>query len=165
VVESPTSSKVVLLTDTDVAILAGLADASRRAGRSVRLADLIGRIDMLFRWTPSFDDLSFGLPRLVAAGLAAPLAHQDREVWVAPTGDALQLRRAAQRLPGVGGVGVNMETEAHHRGMTTSEEDRSLGRLPALTAESFESAMQKYEAWLRRSLGQRLLARLRLTRD
>jgi hypothetical protein len=38
VVESPASSKVVPLTDTDVVILAGLADESRRAGRSVRLA-------------------------------------------------------------------------------------------------------------------------------
>lgn len=56
-----------LLTRSDAWLLAALAEGSHD-GRPVSLRDFVHDADWLNRLIPTFDEMRFGLPRLVAAG-------------------------------------------------------------------------------------------------
>ena len=56
------------LTGSDASLLDGLVELPRR--RWLRLDVWIEHVDWLERWVPAFDDVSYGLPRLIAAGYA-----------------------------------------------------------------------------------------------
>jgi hypothetical protein len=63
----PLDGTYPLLTRSDAWLLAALTERSHD-GHSVNLRDLVHDADWLNRAIPTYDEISFGLPRLVAAG-------------------------------------------------------------------------------------------------
>jgi hypothetical protein len=80
------------LTDADGWLLAALTESS---GRLVPLFNLVHDYDWLNRAIPTFDDLSFGMPRLVAAGYAIVSESPSGELLFGVTPEAMRLRRSA----------------------------------------------------------------------
>ncbi len=65
---SEAESKVPALTRSDAWLLAALTEGSR-GGHPVTLAKFVHDADWLNRAIPTFDEISFGFPRLVGHGL------------------------------------------------------------------------------------------------
>jgi len=141
------------LTRSDAWLLAALTEGSHD-GRAVRLRDLVHDADWLNRLIPTFDEMSFGLPRLVAAGfLIVGYDAKDHLVFRA-TLKATRLRRSvkARTLGNVlAGVGLAVGTTPYPE--PEPAEDRSLGRLPGLERVDLETAVRQHgesvERWSR----------------
>jgi len=92
------------------------------------------------RLVPTFDELSYGLPRLEAHGLATVEGGR-----FAATQKALAVR--ADLHPD--GLGHVIELMGHAIGakrLAASREDRSLGRLAGLTESALSAAVQEHAA-------------------
>lgn len=134
------TTPVPRLTEADTWLVAALTESS---GRPVPLRNLIHDFDWLNRATPSYDDLSFGIPRLVAAGYAVVSKSPSGDLLFAGTAESMRLRRSAK---GHAAVAIH----AALRSATGPVEDRSLGRLPGLTPEALDAAVAAHWSWIDR---------------
>ena len=146
-------SQPPFLTRSDAWLLAALTEASHD-GRPVTLRDLIDGADWLNRALPTFDELSFGLPRLIAAGfLTVDSTKQGPRFRATPK--AVNLRRSIKAetlgdvLSGiVEAVGAKPYPEPEDRA-----EDRTLGRLRDLEPDDLETVIRQHgserDAWLK----------------
>jgi hypothetical protein len=134
----------VPLTETDCWI-AGCIAAHGSTG--IGLSDLLDTYDFAMRMQLDFDEVSYAIPRLVAADLVnVDLA--DHEVHLRPTTHALQLR---DRRLGNGQSATWLSDEAWvWRPGPEPDEDRSLGRFTGLDREAYDRAVASYSAEVRR---------------
>ena len=122
----------------DAWLLATLTAHRWRWSRPMKLRDLIDRADVLFRGQPTFDDASFSLPRLLAAGYIAvdrdaagylriKATREGFDLKARVKGKAHPLTRMAQA------VGVTFDP-------SVTDEDRSLGRYSDLKPAEWQAA-------------------------
>lgn len=129
-----------LLTVADASLVAALTESG---GRYVPLRNLIHDYDWLNRAVPTYDDLSFGIPRLVAAGYAVTRESSNGGLLFAATPESMALRRSANAHAAVA-------IPAALRAKIAPIEDRSLGRLPWLTPQALEVAVNEHASWIDR---------------
>ena len=132
------------LTRSDAWLLAALTEGSRD-GRPVNLRDFVHDADWLNRSIPTFDEMSFGLPRLVAAGFLI-VEHDSKERLVfQATPKATKLRRSV-KAKSLGDVlnGVGEAVGAASYPEPEPAEDRSLGRLTGLETGALDRAIQEH---------------------
>lgn len=151
---------------SDAWLLAALTEG--RPGRVVTLPELMHDADWLNRMIPTFDEVSFGLPRLVAAGYVI-VSGEGKALSMRPTAKAFALRREVDRnATALVDVLTESARSVGARPYPLQEdEDRSLGRQPGLAAGDAEEAFRAYERWFWRHANPLVaLARLvgRLTR-
>jgi hypothetical protein len=129
------------LTRSDAWLLAAITEGSR--GQAVTLEEFVHDCDYLNRAIPTFDEVSLGIPRLVAAGLVTVQGQTFRA-----TEPALRLRRSL----GAKTLGDVLDQMAAALGATPypdvePPEDRSRGRLVGLEPEDLEGAIRTYKSW------------------
>jgi len=123
---SEADSKLPALTRSDAWLLASLTEGSR-AGQPVTLAKFVHDADWLNRAIPTFDKLSFGLPRLVAHGL---MTVDGLRLRATPRAIALRKSIRGGTLVSVpNGVGERVGARPYPK---PEVEDRWLGRLQGL---------------------------------
>ena len=138
------------LTRSDAWIVAASCETWRDT--PMRLRDLIGNADWLNRAILTFDELSFGLPRLEAAGLVditqgidGPLVRATNE------GRALRGTVGSGTLGGVlAGMAAAVGAPAYPEPET---EDRSLGRLPGFSEAQWQAEVAGYRRAFRADVG------------
>ncbi len=149
-VSSPTATQSVdddsnpRLTRADAWLLAALLEGSHD-GRPVTLPEFVHDADWLNRLVPTFDEVSYGLPRLIAAGYLT-VGHDDRNGLVlqsTPKARAMDVDRPAETLGGVLEA-VAMAVDAVPYPEAEPPEDRSLGRLPGLEPEDLDAAVRTH---------------------
>lgn len=137
------------LTRSDAWIVAALCD---QGATPVRLRDLIGNADWLNRAILSFDEASFGLPRLAAAGLVEVTPGEDGP-RVRPTSAARALRRTVKAST-LGDVLAGMDAAVGALPYPQPEtEDQSLGRLAGLDEVLWRAEVMAYRRAFRSDLG------------
>lgn len=138
------ASGLPVLTRTDAWLLAALTEGSHD-GRAVTLAQFVHDADWLNHAIPTFDEVSFGLPRLVAHGVMTVDGLRFRA-----TPKAIALRKSVKgRTLGDVLIGITERVGAR-RYPETEVEDRSLGRLPGLQPSHLEAAVQEHSRWMDR---------------
>jgi hypothetical protein len=135
------------LTRSDAWLLAALTEGSHD-GRPVTLPKFVHDADWLNRDIPTFDEISFGFPRLLAHGLMTVDGLRFR----APP-RAIALRKSI-KAGTLGGVLMEMAENVGARPYPEPEvEDRSLGELPGLIPPDLDAAVRKHsesmEPWIR----------------
>lgn len=132
-------ARVPTFTESDARLLAALIDASSN-GRPVNLRELVHDVDFMHRLVPSFDEVSFGLQRLVGAGYVKVALGSDFVLHGTPK--AVRMGRSVE--------GARLEDLlARSLKITPGDaEDRSLGRLDGLTGEEYEMAVAKHREWV-----------------
>ena len=137
-IEQPTP-----LTRSDAYLLAAATESNGKRPR--RLRDLIAAYDWLERGIPTFDQVSFGFPRLIAAGFLEVDSDAGKTV-VRATPKARQLRSTitAKTLGGVLGETAAAVGAAPYPEAET--EDRSQGRFPALESAEWDAEVRAYHA-------------------
>ena len=135
------------LTRSDAWLLAALTEGSHD-GRPVNLPQFVDNADWTNRAVPTFDEISFGFPRLIARGLMTVDGLRFR----APP-RAIALRKSV-KAGTLGGVLIEMAEIVGARPYPEPEvEDRSLGRLPGLRPADLDAAVRKHSAsmepWIR----------------
>jgi len=133
-----TVSRATGLPWVDAALLQALTWYRWRWSRPMTLWRLVDVVDILFREEPSFDDISFSLPRLLAAGLVEVKRNNAGEVTLKATRAAFGVKADAGR------AGTSL-AEALGALPYESEDpgDRSRGRYPDLSSEDW-SAVRKH---------------------
>jgi hypothetical protein len=137
-IEQPTP-----LTRSDACLLAAATESNGKRPR--RLRDLIADYDWLERGIPTFDEVSFGLPRLIAAGFLEVSSDAGKTVIRAtPKARLLRSIIKAKTLGGVlsetaAAVGAAPYPEAE-------TEDRREGRLSGLESAEWDSEVRAYHA-------------------
>ncbi len=141
---SEAESKVPALTRSDAWLLAALTEGSR-GGHPVTLAKFVHDADWLNRAIPTFDEISFGFPRLVGHGL---MTVDGLRLRATPRAIALRTSIRGGALGSVlNGVGDRVGARPYP---DPEVENRSLGRLPGLEPSDLESAIQEYSRWMDR---------------
>lgn len=136
-----TESHSPRLNRTDAYLLVAVTEA-RRSG-PIRLGDLIGDYDYLDHSIPTFDEASFGLRRLEAAGYVA-VGSTGGAITVQATPAARSLSATIVRN-GPGGVLAGMAAAVGAKPHPAPEtEDRSLGRLEGLTLAVWTDEVRAY---------------------
>src|SRR2546423_11425073 len=129
------------LTRSDAWLLAAIADGSHD-GRPVTLRDFVNDADWLNRAIPTFDEVSFGLPRLIAAGYVTVAFDDAGALMFRANAKAINVRGSIE-ADALGGVLFAMNEAVGTAPYPEPErEDRSLGRLPSLTREEFDAAVR-----------------------
>jgi hypothetical protein len=138
------------LTRSDAWLLAALTEGSDD-GRPVDLRELINDADWLNRMIPTFDELSFGLPRLVAAGFLVVGQGAKKGLVFQATPNATRLRGSV-KAKSLGDVlnGVGEAVGALPYPEPEPPEDRSLGRLRGLEPDALDVAVQEHGKWVER---------------
>jgi hypothetical protein len=90
---------------------------------------------------PTYDEISYGIPRLTAAGLVRVEGTRFRAT---PT--ALSIRRSV-RAHVLGDVSTGVETALDQMGILSETEDRTLGRLPGFDEAQLEAAIRAHGRW------------------
>ena len=134
----------VPLVRSDAWLIAALTQGHRRPKT---LWQLLRDADWLNRSIPTFDELSFGLPRLMAEGYAT-VTGQGSAVRIAATPKAKHIRelvdKDAHTLSDVlAGFGGHVGTRPYP---LSENEDRALGRFPGLSPADLDTARAEYEA-------------------
>jgi DNA-binding MarR family transcriptional regulator len=138
------------LTRSDAWIAAALCESARNA--PMRLRNLVADADWLNRSILTFDEVSFGLRRLEAAGLVEVTPGPDGPL-VRPTPEA-HLLRATVKANTLGGVLAGMDAAVGAPPYPEPEsEDRTLGRLPDLDEASWRAEVAAYRREFRSDLG------------
>ena len=137
------------LNRADAWLLAALTEGSHD-GRPVTLQDFVHDADWLNRLIPTFDEMSFGLPRLIAAGYMTVGEDVKSGLVFRATPKAIMLRKSIDRRPGSVIQGVEQAVGALPYGQAEPEGDRSLGRLPGLAQEDVTAAVEAHGAWVAR---------------
>jgi hypothetical protein len=130
------------LTRSDGWLLAALTEVSHD-GHAVSLRDLLDAADWLNRLIPTFDELSFGLPRLVAAGFLETETDLTGNLRFRALPKATRLRKSVEAKT-LGDVitGVSDAVGAVPYDDPEPAEDRSLGRLAGLHLDAVEVALE-----------------------
>jgi hypothetical protein len=138
------------LNRSDAWLLAALTEGSHD-GRAVTLQDLVHDADWLNRLIPTFDEMSYGLPRLIAAGFMTVGQDVKKGIVFRATPKAIRLRKSV-KAGTLGGVleGVGNAVGAAPYPDPEPPEDRSLGRLPGLEPEDLDAAVDAHGAWVDR---------------
>ncbi len=137
------------LTRTDASLLAALVEGSHDGCR-VDLRTLVHDVDWLNRAIPTFDEVSFGLQRLVAAGFLIVDSAPETRLMLHPTPKAIHLRRSL-KARSLGDVLTAMQRAVEAAPYPEPEvEDRSRGRLPGLELQDFDAAVRDHGAWVER---------------
>jgi hypothetical protein len=125
----------------DAWLLAAVTEGSHD-GRPVKLWELLHDFDYLNRALPTFDELSFGIPRLMAASL---VTYDDGRFRA--TRRAIEIRRSlrADRLADVSD-GMAAALGARRYPLPEGPEDRSLGRLAGLERGDLDAAIEQHGA-------------------
>jgi hypothetical protein len=131
------------LTRTDAYLLAATTGSFRKRARPLR--DLIADYDWLERDIPTFDEVSFGLPRLIAAGYLEVGSRQGRTfVRATPKARRLRSTKRAKTLGGrLGEVAAAVGAAPYPQ---PEIEDRSLGRLTGLDSVEWDEEVRAYHA-------------------
>jgi len=137
------------LNRADAWLLAALTEGSHD-GRSVTLPDFLHDTDWLNRLLPTFDELSFGLPRLIAAGLLTVDNDATKGMVLQATPEAIRLGKSARRSGNALG-GMTRAVGARVYPDADLPEDRSCGRLPGFEPEDLEAATTAYKEWFDRA--------------
>jgi hypothetical protein len=150
------STEAVRLVRADASLLMALTESG--GGRARLLRDLIGDYDWLERGIPTFDEASFGLPRLAAARYLDVGRTGDGLITVRATARARALR-ASIRATTLGGVLSAAAVVVGAAPYPEPEvEDRHLGRLAGLDAWAWEAEVDAYHSAFTRELGACLIA-------
>lgn len=137
------------LTRSDAWLIAALCESGPKR---LRLRDLIYNADWLNRAIPSFDELSFGLRRLEAAGYVEVTPATD-ELLVRPTERSIVMVRAI-KAGTLGELLAEMSAAVGARPYPEPEhEDRSLGRLPGFDEAAWKAGIAAYRRSFLRDLG------------
>jgi hypothetical protein len=138
------------LTRSDAWLLAALTEGSHD-GRPVKLRDFVHDADWLNRAIPTFDETSFGLPRLIAAGFLV-VGYDPKEGLVFRATPKATKLRASVKAKSLGDVlnGVVEAVGAAPDPEPELAEDRSLGRLPGLEADALDTAVREHGEWIER---------------
>jgi hypothetical protein len=143
------SSESPPLTRSDAWLIAALCESGPKP---LRLQDLIQNADWLNRAIPSYDELSFGLRRLEAAGYLDVMPATDGLI-VRPTERSFVMVRAIKART-LGELLAEMSAAVGARPYPEPEhEDRSLGRLPGLDEAAWQAAIAAYRRSFLRDLG------------
>jgi hypothetical protein len=139
------------LNRSDAWLLAALTESSHD-GRPIRLRDFVHDADWLNRAIPTFDEMSFGLPRLVASGFLVVGDDGKGELVFRATPKATKVRRSVTAKT-LGGVLNNVGEAVGARPYPEPEpaEDRSLGRLSGLDSDDLDAAIREHGAWVAHS--------------
>ena len=138
------------LNRADAWLLAVLTEGSHD-GRPVTLQDLVHDADWLQRLIPTFDEVSLGLPRLIAAGFMTVGHDVKRGIVFRATPKATGLRESVD-AKSLGGLleGVVRAVGAEPYPDPEPPEDRSLGRLPGLEPDDLDAAIRSHGEWVDR---------------
>jgi hypothetical protein len=126
----PPDQTTPALVRSDIWILAALVIGAVQG--PVEMQRLWENADYLMRRSLTFDEVSFGVPRLVAAGLAEVSAAKDTRLMLTATPKAVSLTKVD---PNRGVIDMMFEWMDHFGCRPHPEhenEDRSLGRLSGL---------------------------------
>lgn len=118
-------------------LLACLTDWRWRWSRPMPLREVINRMDVIFGGRPTFDDLSFSLSRVIAAGLV--IADRDRHgnLRLKATDAAFDLKARHRDKSPSGGYMIKAVGASP---MTADiPEDRSLGRYAELSPDEWRA--------------------------
>jgi hypothetical protein len=137
------------LTRSDAWLIAALCESGPKP---LRLQDLIQNADWLNRAIPSYDELSFGLRRIEAAGYVEVMPATDG-LLLRPTERSIVMVRAINAGT-LGELLASMSAEVGARPYPEPEhEDQSLGRLPGLDEAAWQSGIAAYRRSFLRDLG------------
>jgi hypothetical protein len=155
----------VPLTYMDAEILSAICGNRR----PIKLVQIINGVYFHNGEIPTFDQASFGLARLMTAGYIKTIDSNEAGIWVKATGRCLRLARAAERRrlerwPNHSWardgersaafaelVGASVQSALNEVG------DQSVGRIPNLTEDAFQSIVN---AWLRDTRSMRRSVRI-----
>jgi hypothetical protein len=142
--------KNVPVTHTDVTLLTVLTEFSR--GRPVSLEQFVDGVDWYDRAIPSFDEVSYGLRRLQAAGLLAVSMDSHGRLLLGPTREALHLRRSANDADATAFRRKMEESAGVGPFSTPEQEDRTYGPLAGLRPEAYEVAVSEHSEAVARQM-------------
>lgn len=137
------ASSTVSLNWVDGWLLAALTDYRWRWSRPMKLWRLVDMTDVLFRGEASFDDVSFSLPRLIAAGLVTVDRDSSGELQIKATRAGFEMKARAK------GPGHSIDRWATVLGAPSRSQavtgDRSLGRYPDLTSRDWRRVRNRLD--------------------
>jgi hypothetical protein len=138
------------LNRADAWLLAALTEGSPD-GRRMTLREFVNDADWLMRGIPTFDEMSFGLPRLIGAGFLTVGYDVKAGIVFRATPKATALRKSVKAKT-LGDVltGVAEAVGADPYPDPEPPEDRSLGRLPGLEVEDLEVAIREHSELVER---------------
>lgn len=133
-------------TRSDALLLAALMiGGGGPDGRPVTLSGLLSTVDALNHSIPTFDEVSFGIPRLVAGGFAAVLPGEAGDLALRPSTAANELLQFSRRSRDFASdVAVALGTLPYPE---PEAEDRSPGRLADLDRAAFDRELQVNQSW------------------
>jgi hypothetical protein len=132
------------LTESDAWLFAALTERPH-PDRPVNLRDFVDNADWLNRAIPTFDEMSFGLPRLAAAGLLVVEQDANEGLVLRATTKAIKLRRLMKaKALGDDLQDIDEAIRAAAHPEPERVEDRSLGRLPGLGADDLDAAIREH---------------------
>lgn len=138
------------LTDGDAWIALALCDGFGKKWKPLR--DLVASADYWNHAILTFDEVSYGLPRLAAAGLVE-LRDSSEGPLACATPECRRLR-ATVKCRTLGGTINGMAVAVGAVPWPgTAREDRSLGRLPGLGEALFDSEVSAYQSDMLGELG------------
>lgn len=122
----------------DAWLLAALTTGRWRWSRPMKPWELIDACDWLFRGQPTFDDVSFSLPRLIATGYVVADRDRSGRLRVKATPAAfLAVSRITKRLDPVARMAEALDAARDHGPILG---DRSLGRFHDLDHGEWSAA-------------------------
>lgn len=135
------------LTRYDAVLLAAFTESGGR-GRPIDLRTLIHDADWLDRSIPTFEELSYGIPRLVASGYVVVTSDDGDELRFTATPAARSLRDSIKG-DSLGEVVIEMTRLVGGAPWPETEsEDRSLGRLAGLTPPDVDRAIKQHARYM-----------------
>ena len=135
------------LTRSDAVLLAVFTESGGR-GRHIDLRTLIHDADWLDRSIPSFDEISYGIPRLVASGYLVVSSDDGDELRFTATPAARSLRKSISG-DSLGDVVIEMTRLIGASPWPEMEiEDRSLGRLAGLTPADVDRVTRQHARYI-----------------
>lgn len=126
------------LTRSDVWLITTLITGSPHP----TLPDLLSQADYLNRALLTFDEISFGFPRLVAAGYAVVGRSSDGVVYFEATAKARSRVGLLRRRLGSIDLMLNLMRSLARPYPESEDEDRSLGRLANVDETVYEAAVR-----------------------
>lgn len=130
------------LTESDGWLLAALTE-SPHPDRPINLREFIDNADWLYRGIPTFDQVRFGLPRLVAAGLVVVEQEAKEGLVLRATPKAIDLRRLMKPKT-LGDDLTEIDEAIGAAAQAEPMEDRSLGRLAGLGIDDLAAAVGEH---------------------
>jgi hypothetical protein len=147
------------LNRVDAWLLAALTERWRWS-RPPRLWEFVNDADWLYRGIPTYDEVSFSLPRLIAAGYAVATRTDGGELRLKATRQGFDVRskvKARYLADVLSGMAVEVGAKPYPE---PEQKDRSLGRLDGFDEHEWEAAVQCNEEWMSSRFLSRLARRL-----